>query len=158
MVAGPKSRQVLEKLGLDIDLSAEAFPHMDARQGNLGEVPVRLARVSFSGELGFEISVPWAYGASLWQQLLELGAPEELIPFGIESLMVMRIEKGFLHVGSDTDGATMPQDVGFARVMANKERDFVGRRSTMTPEGRSAERRVGKEGVRSFRTRWSAHH
>src|SRR3546814_2022157 len=103
MVAGPKSRQVLEKLGLDIDLSAEAFPHMDARQGNLGEVPVRLARVSFSGELGFEISVPWAYGASLWQQLLELGAPEELIPFGIESLMVMRIEKGFLHVGSDTE-------------------------------------------------------
>src|SRR3546814_5949294 len=61
MVAGPKSRQVLEKLGLDIDLSAEAFPHMDARQGHLGEVPLRLARVSFSGELGFEISVPWAY-------------------------------------------------------------------------------------------------
>src|SRR3546814_5947804 len=87
MVAGPKSRQVLEKLGLDIDLSAEAFPHMDARQGNLGEVPVRLARVSFRGELGFEISVPWAYGESLWQQLLELGAPEELILLGIESLV-----------------------------------------------------------------------
>src|SRR3546814_3958372 len=98
---------------------------MDARQGNLGEVPVRLARVSFSGELGFEISVPWAYGASLWQQLLELGAPEELIPFGIESLMVMRIEKGFLHVGSDTDGATMPQDVGFARVMANRSEEHT---------------------------------
>src|SRR3546814_14829108 len=109
---------------------------MDARQGNLGEVPVRLARVSFSGELGFEISVPWAYGASLWQQLLELGAPEELIPFGIESLMVMRIEKGFLHVGSDTDGATMPQDVGF----------------------RSEERGVGKECVSTCRSRWSPYH
>src|SRR3546814_11259733 len=78
-----------------------------------------------------------------------LGAPEELIPFGIESLMVMRIEKGFLHVGSDTDGATMPQDVGFARVMANKESDFVGRRSTMTPEGRRENRKqlVGLEAL-----------
>src|SRR3546814_8024792 len=77
------------------------------------------------------------------------GSPEELIPFGIESLMVMRIEKGFLHVGSDTDGATMPQDVGFARVMANKESDFVGRRSTMTPEGRRENRKqlVGLEAL-----------
>src|SRR3546814_8792650 len=81
--------------------------------------------------------------------VFELGAPEELIPFGIESLMVMRIEKGFLHVGSDTDGATMPQDVGFARVMANKESDFVGSRSTMTPEGRRENRKqlVGLEAL-----------
>src|SRR3546814_1447888 len=82
-----------------------------------------------------------------------LGAPEELIPFGIESLMVMRIEKGFLHVGSDTDGATMPQDVGFARVMANKESDFVGRRSTMTPEGRRENRKQLEIGRASCRER-----
>lgn len=149
MVAGPKSRQVLGKLGLDIDLSSETFAHMDARQGHLGDVPVRVARVSFSGELGFEISVPWSFGASLWQRLLALGAPDGLIPFGTEALMVMRIEKGFLHVGSDTDGATMPQDVGFARVMTNKQADFIGRRSTMTPEGRRENRKqlIGLEAL-----------
>lgn len=149
MVAGPKSRQVMARLGLDIDLSAEAFAHMDARQGWLGDVPVRLARVSFTGELGFEISVPWSFAASLWQRLIELGEPDGLVPFGIESLMVMRIEKGFLHVGSDTDGTTMPQDVGFGGVIANKRADFVGRRSTMTPEGLRGDRKrlVGLQAV-----------
>src|SRR3546814_14536316 len=81
MVAGPTSRQVLEKLGLDIDLSAEAFPHMDARQDNLGEVPVRMAWVRFSGILGFELSVPWGCGATLWQPVVEIGATTEMIRF-----------------------------------------------------------------------------
>ncbi len=149
MVAGPRSRAVLQRLGLDIDLSPAAFGHMEARQGHLGEVPVRIARVSFTGELGFEISVPWSFGASLWQRLLALGRPEGIIPFGIESLMVMRTEKGFLHVGSDTDGATMPQDVGFGPIMDRKSEDFVGRRSTITPEGRRSNRKqlVGLEAL-----------
>jgi sarcosine oxidase, subunit alpha len=149
MVAGPKSRAVLQRLGLDVDLSAAAFGHMEARQGHLGEVPLRIARVSFTGELGFEISVPWSQGASLWRRLLELGQPDGITPFGIESLMVMRIEKGFLHVGSDTDGACLPQDVGFGPIFAKKKGDFIGRRSTMTPEGRREDRRrlVGLEAL-----------
>lgn len=140
-VAGPKARQLLQRLGLDIDLSAEAFPHMTARAGRMGEIPVRIMRVSFTGELSYEVSVPWSYGAALWEQLLTLGDDLGVTSFGLEALMVMRIEKGFLHVGTDTEGATMPQDIGFAEIIARKADDFVGRRSTMTPEGLRANRR-----------------
>lgn len=141
MVAGPKSRQLLQRLGLDIDLAAEAFPHMTARSGQWGDIPVRIMRVSFTGELSYEVSVPWRYGAALWGQLLKQGADLGVTPFGLEALMVMRIEKGFLHVGTDTEGATMPQDLGFAEIIARKTDDFVGRRSTMTPEGLRVDRR-----------------
>jgi sarcosine oxidase subunit alpha len=149
MVAGPKSRSLLERLGMDIDLSAAAFPHMSARQGRIDDVPVRIMRVSFTGELSYEISVPWSYGASLWSTLLRLGHDLDVTPFGIEALMVMRIEKGFLHVGTETDGAAMPQDIGFAGIISKKSEDFVGRRSTMTPEGLRTDRLqlVGLESV-----------
>ncbi len=140
MVAGPNARSLLERLGLDIDFSAQAFPHMSARQGRLGDVPVRIMRVSFSGELSYEVSVPWGYGASLWRGLLELGKDLDVTPFGLEALMVMRVEKGYLHVGTETDGATMPQDIGFRDIIAKKAEDFVGRRSTMTPEGLRGDR------------------
>lgn len=141
MVAGPKARQLLQRLGMDIDLSATAFPHMTARSGQLGDIPVRIMRVSFTGELSYELSVPWSYGAALWQQLLKHGTDLGVTPFGLEALMVMRIEKGFLHVGTDTEGATMPQDIGFKEIIAKKTDDFVGRRSTMTPEGLRGDRR-----------------
>ncbi|MES2488365.1 MAG: 2Fe-2S iron-sulfur cluster-binding protein [Pseudomonadota bacterium] len=141
MVAGPNARQLLQRLGMDIDLSAEAFPHMTARSGHIGDIPVRIMRVSFTGELSYEVSVPWSYGAALWQQLLKLGTDLDVTPFGLESLMVMRIEKGFLHVGTETEGTTMPQDIGFAEIIAKKADDFVGRRSTMTPEGMRRDRR-----------------
>lgn len=141
MLAGPKAREVLSRLDSGIDLAAAAFPHMSAREGRIGEVPLRVARVSFTGELGYEISVPWQYGLSLWNALLEAGKPLDIIPFGIESLMVMRTEKGFLHVGSDTDGLTLPQDVGFGAIIDKKPEDFIGRRTTMTPDGLRADRR-----------------
>src|SRR3546814_7638734 len=67
--------------------------------------------------------------------MMQAGAPHGITPFGVEALMALRIEKGFLHVGSDTDGTTMPQDVGFGATVAKKPDDFIGRRSTMTPEG-----------------------
>src|SRR5262249_10882393 len=108
---------------------------------------VRVARVSFTGELSYEVSVPWSRGAALWSLLLEQGADLGVTPFGIEALMVMRVEKGFLHVGTETDGATMPQDIGFREIIAKKADGFAGRRSTMTPEGRRADRQqlVGLE-------------
>lgn len=141
MVAGPNARTLLERLGSDIDFSAAAFPHMTARAGTLGGVPLRVMRVSFTGELSYEVSVPWRYGASLWSQLLILGADLGVTPFGVEALMVMRIEKGFLHVGTETDGSTLPQDIGFGDIIAKKADDFTGRRSTMTPEGLRTDRR-----------------
>lgn len=149
MVAGPKSRELLTKLGSDVDLSSSALPHMWALEGSLAGVPIRIARVSFTGELGFEVSVPWSHGRSLWETLVCTGREFGMIPFGLESLLLMRVEKGFLHVGSDTDGLTLPQDVGFGAVIEKKAEDFIGRRSTMTPHGRRPDRRqlVGLESV-----------
>ncbi|WP_447766187.1 glycine cleavage T C-terminal barrel domain-containing protein [Sphingopyxis panaciterrae] len=146
-VAGPRARDVFAAVGTDIDLSPEAFPHMQYRAGTVGGVPARVQRVSFTGELSYEIAVPWGYGAALWDALMRAGRPCRIAPFGVESLMAMRIEKGFLHVGSDTDGTTYPQDLGFGPAIAKKKDDFVGRRSTMRPDGLRADRRqlVGLE-------------
>lgn len=140
-LTGPQARAVLQGLGLLIVFSPEAFPHMSVREAQLGAVPIRIMRVSFTGEVSYEISVPFSYGRSLWDTLLAQGQAHGVAPFGIETMMALRIEKGFLHVGTDTDGTTFPQDVGMAGIVAQKPDDFVGRRSTMTPEGRRADRR-----------------
>lgn len=146
-LAGPRARDVLVAVGTDIDLSPDAFPHMTYRAGHVGGVAARIQRVSFSGELSYEVAVPFGYGASLWDAMMRAGAAYGITPFGVEALMVMRVEKGFLHVGSDTDGTTYPQDIGFGAAMAKKPDDFVGRRSTMRPDGLRADRRqlVGLE-------------
>jgi len=140
-LAGPKARTVLAAVGTDIDLSANAFPHMAYREGLVGGVPARIERVSFTGELSYEVAVPWRYGASLWTAMMQAGEAHGITSFGVEALMVMRIEKGFLHVGSDTDGTTYPQDVGFGPAMAKKAADFIGRRSTMRPDATRDDRR-----------------
>ena len=146
-VNGARARDLLQKFESDIDFSKEAFPHMHYRAGKLGGVPCRVQRVSFSGELSYEFSVPWGYGASFWEKLMEAGREFEITPFGVETLMTLRIEKGFLHVGSDTDGMTIPQDLGFGPMIAKKKSDFVGRRSIMRPEAVRDDRRqfVGLE-------------
>lgn len=146
-IAGPSARALLAAVGTDIDLSSEAFPHMAIRCGMVGGMTGRVQRVSFTGELSYEIAVPWHSGAALWSALLEAGKAFGIAPFGVEALMTMRIEKGFLHVGSETDGTTLPQDVGFAAAVAAKPGDFVGRRSTMRPDALRPRRRqlVGLE-------------
>lgn len=140
-LAGPLARALLEELEGDIDFGRDAFPHMAHREGRLAGLDVRIARVSFSGELSYEIAVPWRGAARLWDALTAAGASHGLTPFGIEALMTLRIEKGFLHVGSETDGATQPQDVGFAGAMAAKRSDYVGRRSTGRPDSLREDRR-----------------
>jgi sarcosine oxidase subunit alpha len=139
-VAGPRARQVLGRLGTGIDLSNPAFPHLAVRDGRLGGAACRAARVSYTGELSYEISVAADRGQSLWDLLLEAGAYTGIEPFGIEALMTLRIEKGFLHVGSDTDGSTIPDDVGFGAAVARKNVDFIGRRSLLLPENRGSDR------------------
>jgi sarcosine oxidase subunit alpha len=133
-VAGPRSREVLAALATDIDLSAEAFGHLRVRSGHLAGQVCRVLRVSFTGELSYEINVPADAADALWRELLEAGRAQGIVPFGIEALMTMRIEKGFLHVGGDTDGTTIPDDVGFGGAVAKKQRDFIGRRSLALPE------------------------
>jgi sarcosine oxidase subunit alpha len=140
-VAGPRARDVLFRIGTDIDLRPDAFAHMHYREGRLHGVPARVQRVSFTGELSFEIAVPWRFGEALFDEVMEAGKPFGIAPFGVEALMVMRIEKGVLHVGADTDGPTYPQDIGFGETLAKKKVDFVGRRSSLRPSALGDDRR-----------------
>lgn len=131
---GPKVRAVLEPLVDGIDLSAEAFPHMAIREGHICGVSTRLFRVSFTGELGFEINVPAAYGRSLWERIVEAGAPYGITPYGTEAMHVLRAEKGFIIVGQDTDGTVTPYDAGLDWAVGKKKADFVGKRSLARPD------------------------
>lgn len=139
-LAGPRARDVLSLLATDIDLSAERFRHLQARSGHLEGHDCRILRVSFSGELSYEINVPADGAERLWRKCLEAGRVSGIAPFGIEALMTMRIEKGYLHVGGDTDGTTVPDDVGFGPAVAKKRADFIGRRSLDLAENRRADR------------------
>lgn len=131
---GPKARHLLSRLETDIDLSKEAFPHMAVRTGSMEGVPTRILRTSFTGELGFEVNVPLSYVRALWERMMDQGAEFDITPFGIEALMIMRTEKGFIHVGVDTDSSSIPDDVGFGPVARKKKDDYVGKRSLFRPD------------------------
>jgi len=139
-IAGPKARELLSRLSTDIDLDPGAFPHLSVRCGKLEGVSVRVARVGFTGELSFELNVPSGYTASLWQLLLERGRSLGIRPIGIEALQELRTEKGYLHVGTDTDGRTLPADIGMGELLAKKADDFVGRRSLDRADARRPDR------------------
>ena len=132
-LAGPKSRQILSLLKTDINLSHETFPHLGMRVGQVNGIPVRIYRVSFSGELTYEINAPAGRAVELWDALLKVGATY-ITPFGIESLLLMRLEKGLVHIGTDTDGTTVPEDIGYGKLASGKQADFVGKRSLHLPE------------------------
>jgi len=146
-VAGPRAREVVTALGTNVDLSAESLPHMAVADATVAGLIARIARVSFSGELSYEISVPADRAGYLLEAILAAGRPHGIVPYGIESLMVLRMEKGFLHVGTDTDGSSTPDDVGWGDVARRKKGDFIGRRSLDRPANRAADRRqfVGLE-------------
>jgi sarcosine oxidase subunit alpha len=146
-IAGPKAREVLERLGTDIDISAEAMPHMAAACGTVCDLQSRLVRVSFSGELSFEVSVAAGYGAAFLQAILDAGKPFDIVPYGVEALMILRTEKGYMHVGSDTDGSSTPDDVGWGEVARKKTTEFIGKRSLYRTANLSEDRKqlVGLE-------------
>ena len=128
-IAGPKSRQVLQRLVEDVDLSAEAFPYMGLRRGTVAGIPARLLRVGFVGELGYEVHVPSSQGEALWDALMEAGAAHGIRPFGVEAQRVLRLEKGHIIIGQDTDAMTSPDEVDMAWAIAKKKPFFVGGRS-----------------------------
>jgi sarcosine oxidase subunit alpha len=132
-LAGPCARDILSKLETNIDFSGAAFPHLGLKEGRLLGHPTRIYRVSFTGELTYEINVPADEGPRVWEALIEVGQPG-LQSFGLEALLLMRLEKGFLHLGTDTDGTTVPDDVGWGNVAANKSADFIGKRSLSLPD------------------------
>jgi sarcosine oxidase subunit alpha len=127
-LAGPYSRKVMEKVCGDIDLSGDAFPFMTWRDGTVAGVPARVFRVSFSGELGFEVNVQANYGQCVWDAIWEAGQEYGITPYGTETMHILRAEKGFIIAGQDTDGSVNPMDLGM-HGMLSKKKDFIGKRS-----------------------------
>lgn len=128
-LSGPKARDVVSAIESTIDFSDEAFPHMDYREGMFAGLRARILRASFTGERSFEINVPARYGQSLMEAIYEAGKPFNLQPYGVETLNVLRTEKGHFLPGLDTSGETSAVDVGWGVPLSKKKDDFVGNRS-----------------------------
>ncbi len=126
-VVGPNARKVLEKLG-GMDVSREALPFMAWAEGRLGGFRARVFRISFSGELSFEVAVPAGKGRAFWDALIETGAEFGAMPYGTEALHIMRAEKGFIMIGDETDGTVTPQDLGLNWAISKKKADYLGKR------------------------------
>ena len=129
-VAGPNSRKLLEKV-IDIDIGNEAFPFMAVGECSLNNIPARLFRISFSGELAYEVNVPADYGEQAWLELLEAGRDMGVSVYGTEALGTMRIEKGHV-AGSELDGRTTAKDLGLEG-MANRAKHFIGKHGSERP-------------------------
>jgi sarcosine oxidase subunit alpha len=140
-VNGPAARDVLAAAGTDLDLDAAAFPFMTWREGDVAGMPSRVARVSFSGELAYEINVAGDLGLALWDAVLDAGEPLGLTPYGTEAMHVLRAEKGFVIVGQDTDGTVTPHDLGMSWIVRKDDSDFIGRRSLRRPDTMLADRK-----------------
>ena len=145
--AGPASRKLLERLDLGVDLADAALPHMALALGRFADEPARIARVSFSGERSYEVSVRASLAEALLERALAVGEDLAVSMLGLEALSVLRAEKGFFIVGKDSDGATMPHDLGFAAPREKRADDFVGKRSLFTEVAMAPDRRqlVGLE-------------
>jgi sarcosine oxidase subunit alpha len=128
-ISGPDSRRLLAELAPDLNVAAEAFPHMSVREDRVRGVPARVFRISFTGELGFEIQVPASYGLPVWEACIEAGAKYHITPYGTEAMHVLRAEKGYIIAGQDTDGTVTPHDLGMDWIVSQKKPDFIGKRS-----------------------------
>ncbi len=139
-VVGPASRRILQVLAPGHDLSAAAFPFMTLRDMTVAGMAARVFRISFSGELAYEVNVPSWHGAALWNAVIDAGKPFGLTPYGTEAMHVLRAEKGYIIVGQDTDGTVTPQDLGMDWIVS-KRKDFIGRRSFSRPDTARAGRK-----------------
>jgi sarcosine oxidase subunit alpha len=128
-VQGPLSRQIVGKLLPDADLSDAGLPHMGLLETEMHGVPVRLFRVSFSGELGYELNIAAGFGRAVWDALYSEGEGFGMTPYGTETMHVLRAEKGYIIVGQETDGTATPGDVGLHWAINSSKGDFIGKRS-----------------------------
>ncbi|MDG1117401.1 MAG: sarcosine oxidase subunit alpha family protein [Flavimaricola sp.] len=127
-VVGPNARKLLEKLG-GMDVSKETLPFMQWADGTIGGFDARVFRISFSGELSYEIAVPAGQGLAFWEALMAAGEEFGVMPYGTEALHIMRAEKGFIMIGDETDGTIIPQDLGLSWAISKKKEDFLGKRA-----------------------------
>ncbi len=139
-VNGPNARKLLSKV-TDVPLDNEQFPHMSYMSATVAGVPARIFRISFTGELSYEINVPARYGLHVWESLVEAGDEYDVCVYGTEAMHVLRAEKGFIIVGQDTDGTVTPYDLGMDWIVNNTKADFLGKRSLSRSDTSKPDRR-----------------
>jgi sarcosine oxidase subunit alpha len=139
-ICGPYARRLLAELSPGLALEPDEFGFMSWRDATVAGLPARVMRVSFTGELSYEINVPADFGLTLWTMLMNAGAKYGITPFGTETMHVLRAEKGFIIAGQETDGTVTPVDLGLER-MVSSVKDFIGRRSLSRPDSRRADRK-----------------
>jgi sarcosine oxidase subunit alpha len=141
-LAGPKARAVLAEVCKDVDLSPEAFPYMAVREGTIAGVPARIIRIGFVGELGYEIHAPASQGEALWDALMAAGEAHGIKPFGIEAQRLLRLEKGHIIIGQDTDGLTNAVEAEMAWAISRTKPYFVGKRALEIQERNGIQRKL----------------
>ena len=127
-VVGPRSREVVAKLFPKLAIDPQSFPFMAIREAETAGIPVRLHRITFSGELAYELWTPGWYGLALWEAVMAAGEPLGITPYGTETMHVLRAEKGYIICGQETDGTVTPQDLGMSWIVS-KKKPFIGQRS-----------------------------
>jgi sarcosine oxidase subunit alpha len=120
---------VVEALDSNIDFGAEAFPYLEGREGHVAGIPVRAMRIGFTGELSFELHCPSSHARALWDSVLDAGREHGLVPYGLEASRILRLEKGHILIGQDTDALTSPDELGFGWAVSKKKPFFVGKRA-----------------------------
>ncbi len=128
-ICGPKSKKIVSSVIPNLDLSDENFPHMSFKNTKIGEINCRVMRISFTGELSYEINVQANYAKSVWEKCMEVGEEFNITPYGTETMHLLRAEKGFIIVGQDTDATMTPIDLQMDWIVSKKKYDFIGKRS-----------------------------
>ncbi|MBY0332519.1 MAG: sarcosine oxidase subunit alpha, partial [Acetobacteraceae bacterium] len=140
-VQGPRARGLLAPFVEGLDIGRDAFPHMAVAECRVCGVPARLFRVSFTGELGFEVNLPAGHAAAVWEALWQAGQALGIAAYGTEAMHVLRAEKGYVIIGQETDGTVTPDDLGLGWMIGRSKRDFIGRRSLARPDMLRPDRR-----------------
>tara|TARA_B110001450_G_scaffold252088_1_gene273201 strand:- start:474 stop:1385 length:912 start_codon:yes stop_codon:yes gene_type:complete len=128
-ISGPKSRVIISKVFNDIDFNNEKFPFMTFKTFKYLETEVRIMRASFTGELGYEIYISPKYSLELWEKIFDFGKEFNLVPYGTETMHLLRAEKGYVVIGQETDGTVTPIDLNFNWTIGKNKKDFIGKRS-----------------------------
>lgn len=128
-LSGPNAKKIMEKLGCSISLDDENLPFMSFKDATLAGLPVRIFRISFTGELSYEINTPARLGLALWKNIMQAGEEFDITPYGTEAMHVLRGEKGFIIVGQETDGSVTPTDLGMDWIVSKAKPDFIGKRA-----------------------------
>ncbi len=133
-ISGPKTREIMMKVFPDIDFSNDAFPFMTFKNFDYKETKIRIMRASFTGELGYEIYIPPKFGLELWEEIFSCGKEFNLIPYGTETMHLLRAEKGYIVIGQETDGTVTPIDLNYNWMIGKNKKDFIGKRSLSRPD------------------------